>query len=306
MLRREARGELRSAAMSKDKDVKAAVMSAAERILVPFAHLMRQARIGVGEWTGLMRRAYVEACIQAHEAASATARHQTGRTRAQPSISDIAVETGLSRTEVASILAGNKNKPRAAHDGRQRGERVLSGWWNDRDFHDSSGRPALLKRDGPAPSFAALVKRYAGQTRVAPVLNSLRAAGAVRILPDGRIEAVARTSVSGRWDREGILALGEEVAQHLALLVHNARHPEDRHFARRVANLWVDARYARILRQEFEENAEVFLESTEVALNHKRHAAKPGSKDARRISVAIQVMDEPAGKPTARGRRKRP
>jgi hypothetical protein len=168
------------------------------------------------------------------------------------------------------------------------------------------GRPALLKRNGPAPSFAALVKRYAGQTRVAPVLDALETAGAVRRLADGRLKALARTSLAGRWDRDGILALGEAVAQHLALLVHNARNPADPYFARRIENLSVSSRFAPLLRQELEENAEVFLESTDVALNHRRHTAARGSRDARRLCVAIQIIEEPAGKSAGQGRRRRP
>ncbi len=292
--------------MSRDGDVKGAVLSATERILLPFALLMLHARIGVGEWTALMRRAYVRACIQSHEMTSGQAPARTGRRAVRPNVSRIAVESGLSRTEVATILAGDARKPRAAHDGRQRSERVLSGWWNDREFQDRTGRPAALRRNGPAPSFAALVKRYGGQTRVAPILNALQSAGAVRQLPDGRLQALARTSIAGRWDPEGILALGEEIAQHLALMVHNARHPTDPHFASRVENLSVSARYAPLLRQELEENANVFLESADVALNHRRHAAPRGSRDARRLCVAIQILDEPAGKPPGRRRRKRP
>ncbi|MEJ0036531.1 MAG: DUF6502 family protein [Gammaproteobacteria bacterium] len=253
-----------------------------------------------------MRRAFVQACIQSHERSSATAERR-GRVRvAKPNVSRIAVESGLSRTEVAAILAGDSREPRAAHDGRQRSERVLSGWWNDREFHDRTGGPALLKRNGPAPSFAALVKRYGGQTRVAPILNALQGSGAVRQLPDGRLQALSRTSVAGTWDRQGILALGEEIAQHLALLVHNARNPHDQRFARKVENRTVSARYAPLLRQELEDHAEVFLESSDVALNHRRHMAPRGSRDARRVCVAIQIIDEPAGGPPRRGRRRRP
>jgi hypothetical protein len=291
--------------MSKATDVKDAVLSATERILLPFALLMLNARIGAGEWTVLMRRAYVRACVQSHQSSSSDAR-RSKRPAVQANISRIAVETGLSRTEVAAILAGDTRKPRATHDGRQRSERVLSGWWNDRDFHDRVGRPARLKRDGPAPSFAALVKRYAGQTRVAPVLNALQTAGAVRQLPDGRLEALARTSLAGRWDPAGILALGQEVAQHLAILVHNARHPENPYFARRVENLSISARYAPLLRQELEQNAEVFLESADLALSHQRHKSPRGSKDARRLCIAVQIMDEPTARPAGRGRRRRP
>jgi len=291
--------------MSKNRDVKDAVLSATESILLPFALLMLNARIGAGEWTVLMRRAYVRACIQAHQSSTAGA-NRSKRHAVRPTVSRIAVETGLSRTEVAAILAGDKRKSRSAHDGRQRSERVLSGWWNDRDFHDRVGRPALLKRNGPAPSFAALVKRYAGQTRVAPTLNALQSAGAVRQVPDGRLEALSRTSLAGSWDRDGILALGAEVAQHLALLVHNAWHPTDRHFARRIENLSVSTRYAPLLRQKLEGNAGVFLESADVALNHRRSAASRGSGDARRLCVAIQIIEEPSGKRASRGRRKRP
>ena len=57
--------------------------------------------------------------------------------------------------------------------GGQRAERVLQGWWKDPDFLDRNGDPLKLPLRGTRRSFAALVKRYAGDPRVRTLLEEL-------------------------------------------------------------------------------------------------------------------------------------
>ena len=75
-----------------------------------------------------------------------------------------------SRRGGGDLKAPREEHPPEPERGGQRAERVLQGWWKDPDFLDSNGEPLKLPLRGPRRSFAALVKRYAGDPRVRDAL----------------------------------------------------------------------------------------------------------------------------------------
>jgi hypothetical protein len=245
-----------------------------------------EAGMGVGDLLPLVKIAYVRA-----------AREQGLRSSGEltrPNASRISVVTGLTRAEVATILAAADAEP--THDrGRQRAERVLSGWWNDASFQDSAGNPAVLAVRGSKRSFAALVERYSGERwRVATILDELLRVKAVRRLPDGRLEAVSRTYATVRWDPDGVTAFGEQLAELCATLLHNLNSPAQRRYIRRVVNARLDPRYVPMLVRDLEEQAESFADATDDALNDPQHtitgrsALQPAS-----LGVTLFVFETP-------------
>ena len=109
-------------------------------MLEPLVRLLLTVGIGVGDFLALVKVAYVR-----------VAREQGRETRGElrPSASRIAIVTGLTRAEVAGILAADTDEWRTSERGRQRAERVLAGWWNDPDFQTSDRRTrrvAALRR----------------------------------------------------------------------------------------------------------------------------------------------------------------
>ena len=167
--------------------VKAAVMRAVLRLMEPLVRLLLEAGIGVGEFNKLAKMAYARAARDAQP-------------EAVPNISRIAVLTGIPRGEIAEILRRPEEYRTERERDMQRAERVLQGWWKDTDYHDSNGRPLKLPLRGPRRSFAALVKRYAGDPRVLTLLKELLRVKAIRRLPDGHLEVLSRTFVTARWD----------------------------------------------------------------------------------------------------------
>lgn len=273
--------------------MKAAVNAATLRLLEPLARLLLDARIGIGEFGALARLAYVQAALQETEGSRA------GRVN----VSRIAATTGLTRVEVAALLAEQRGAPPRKQRGRVRAERVLQGWWNDREFHDRSGAPARLPRKGARRSFAALVKRHSGDPHnAATILEELLRSQAVREHPDGTLEALSRTCVNVGWDEEGIEALGEELAEHIETLLYNLKNPDRPRFARRIVFGQLDPHAARVIVPELAEQAEIFLEGAQDALNrpkppsHKRYGHPP----ALRFAVALQFFQAPATRPGPR------
>ena len=269
------------------RDVKAAVTAATLRLLEPLARFLLDARVGVGEFNALARLAYVKAAV-AEAAGGGTYRVNVSR---------VAAATGLTRVEVAALLAEERGGTPRKQRGRVRAERVLAGWWSDPQFRTRDGAPINLRRKGGRHSFAGLVKRYSGDSHnAAAILDELLRSQAIRERPDGTLEAISRTCVNVGWDQEGIAALGEELAEHFETLLYNLRHPDRPRFARRVVCGHLDAHAARVVIPELAEQAEIFLEGAQDAMRHPKYAGTgqrttvPGLK----VAVALQFFQEPA------------
>ena len=262
--------------------LKHAVRAALLRLLEPLVRLMLDAGVGVGEFVTLLKVAYVKAAAQEGRAV-------TGHVR--PNISRIAVVSGLTRVEVAAILARGEAQSPPSERGRQRAERVLSGWWADPEFLTAQGEPEVLRLTGARRSFAALCDRYSGEQRTAPVLDELLRVGAVRQLPDGRLQALRRTCVQVRWDPAGVEAVGEQLCDHCTTLLENLRHPTRARFARQVVNAHLDLRHAPMVIREIERSLQAKTDALHETLNDPAHTA-PAGAPAMRLGVGVYVFEE--------------
>ena len=262
------------------ESLKAAVRLAVLRILDPLVKWLIEAGLGVGDLVALVKIAYVRAARERGLAGSGEAR--------RPNVSRIAVVTGLTRVEVTNILATGAADP--VYDrGRQRAERVLSGWWNDVAFQDESGHPAVLPLRGGKRSFAALAERYSGERwLVATIVEELLRAKAVRRLPDGRLKAVNRSLAAVGWDPASVLAFGEQLSEHCATLLHNLHSPAHARYVRRVVNVRIDPLYVPLLTRDLTEHAQVFADAADDALNHPGHTL-PGRSREKGASLGVAV-----------------
>jgi hypothetical protein len=263
------------------ESLKSALRTAVLHILEPLARWVLDAGMGVGDFQSLVKIAFVRA-----------ARDQmrdNGDSGSRPNVSRIAVLTGLTRVDVNSILAG----PEAAQSsdrGRQRAERVLSGWWNDSAFRDVAGNPAILAVRGKGRSFASLVDRYGGERLLAgSILEALLRVKAVRRRPDGKVQAISRTYATVRWDPEGVTAMGQQVKEHLETLVHNLRHPAQATYVGRVVNVQVDPRYIPLLLRDIQDEAEGLIQTTDTTINSPSYTLKGRTDDTGAVSLGLSV-----------------
>ncbi|MEJ1966166.1 MAG: DUF6502 family protein [Gammaproteobacteria bacterium] len=131
-----------------------------QSLLLEMAAPLMQAGITPRLFGDLAARAFVKAACRA-----STLRN--GRVNQ----SRVAVLTGLSRAEVRKLMHGprepiSRYKPRTI--------RVVEGWNTDRRFLNRNGDPKALRINGPRPSFAALVRLYAGDVPHQAVLEELK------------------------------------------------------------------------------------------------------------------------------------
>jgi hypothetical protein len=267
------------------ESLKAATHTAILRILNPLVRLLLVVGIGVGDFMATVKVAYVRA-------ARDEGRKKYGELR--PNASRIAVVTGLTRAEVATMLAADGDERRTSDRGRHRAERVLSGWWNDRDFQTPTGEPAVLPISGARRSFQELVKRYSNEPRVTPILDELLRVNAVKRLADGTLKAVSRSYATVRWNPDGISSLGDQLAEHCATLLHNLEHAEQPRLVRRVVNAQLDPLYRPMLVRDIQEQLDAAADSIDDALNDRRATVRPvrGGREAVRLGVAMYVFEE--------------
>jgi hypothetical protein len=267
------------------ESLKAAVRLAVLRILDPLVKWLIEAGLGVGDLVALVKIAYVRAAREQGRSAGGEAN--------RPNVSRISVVTGLTRLEVANLLASAAIDP--SYDrGRQRAERVLSGWWNDPAFQDKEGQPAPLSIRGGRRSFVSLVERYSGERwLVATILEELLRVKAVKRLSDGKLRAVSRSCATVNWDAGGIAVFGEQLAEHCSTLLHNLKNPAHARYLRRIQNSHLNPRYVPMLVRDLEEQIEGLVEYADDSLNDPQHGAQRGG-EAASLGVAVYIFESAA------------
>lgn len=190
--------------------------SALARILRPLARLLLRNGVSFGEFSELLKQAYVEAAFEDFADA-----------RRKPTDSKAAVLTGLTRKEVKRLresASGQAGKP-VPESRINRASRVVSGWVRDIDFQDSDGEPAVLDFEG-GKSFAELVKRYSGDMTPRAVLDELIRVGVVEH-SDGLILR-KKAYVPAGDSAEMLQILGEDLGDLIATVDHNLTIPPEK------------------------------------------------------------------------------
>jgi hypothetical protein len=182
------------------------------RILRPLARLLLRNGVPYGEFSELVKKAYVAAALE-----------DFCDGRRKPTDSRAAVMTGLTRKEVKrqrDILAGDAGgKSDTLH--ANRASRVVSGWVHDTAFQAASGQPANLPFEGTL-SFSGLVKKYSGDMPPRAVLDELLRVGVVTAEPDsGRLVLQQRAYVPAGDSEEMLGIFGEDVSDLVATMDHN-------------------------------------------------------------------------------------
>jgi len=137
------------------------------RLLAPLARLLLRHGVSHAQFADWSKAAFINQAVR-----------NFGVRNKKPSVSRIAIVTGINRKEVKRVL----ELPQEEDTGKakqNRATRVVTGWLQDSDFHDSKGNPETLDFGVPENSFNLLVKRYGGDVPARAVLDELLRAGTV-------------------------------------------------------------------------------------------------------------------------------
>ena len=248
-----------------------AALEAVGSLLAPLVPLLLEVGVGIGDVETVLKRLFVEAARQivvAQRKEQTTENHKAIHPQSQASTAAIAMLTGLTRTAVTRLSTTGTDRDTGSFIGRQRAERVISGWLHDPEFrNDRTGLPAILPLRGPPPSFTSLVKRHSGDPRVRTILTELRRVRAIRDHPGPKVELIRHSYAPSGMDPAAIALAGEHAADYIRTLVHNVKHPSWPLYTRCVLNARLDpAEVAKVVR-DCTEQAESTLESLDAVIN---------------------------------------
>ncbi len=200
----------------------AGVREATLRILRSLVRILLRHGVSFHAFSDLARQAYVD-----------VARDEFALPGRKPSISRIAVLTGLTRKDVQRLLETPAGGDARAAERHNRAARVVAGWVRDGEFRSGDGEPLALPFDGLA-SFSELVRRYSGDATPRAVLDELERVGTVERGEDGRIRLLARVYLPRHSDLAKLRILGTDVPLLIGTIEHNMLEPGQARFQRKV------------------------------------------------------------------------
>lgn len=179
------------------------------RILRPLARLLLRNGVPFGEFSELVKQAYVEAAFEDFR-----------DSRRKPTDSKAAVLTGLTRKEIKRLreLTRDESVQTISRRHINRASRVVSGWVRDKDFQDAHGEPAMLSFDG-SNSFTELVKRYSGDMTPRAVMDELLRVGVVE--QTDKLILRKKAYIPTGDDQEMLHIFGEDVGDLISTVDHN-------------------------------------------------------------------------------------
>jgi Family of unknown function (DUF6502) len=258
--------------------IKNSVIASCRSILAPLTRILIRFGVGAGELNALVEQEYVKSAIR-----------QLAAKNELVSSSRIAIITGLPRNVVASIVESlDEESSRRVSSLIHRAQRVLTGWYEDREFQTSEGDPAVLPVAGSGKTFELLVERYVGGgVRSSGVLKELLATGAIKVTRDDQVRAMRRTAAAGGADPETVQQLGEYTAALLTAFEHNLSSGPQEQLAIRGVLRNADPAIVPLFRTQMAKRAEVLVESAEAFLESR--AGHP-QDDSRAAGAAEEVV----------------
>ncbi len=263
------------------RPTQAPLRDACLRLLRPLARIMLRHGLSTYDFSRIANIAFVQA-----------AQDILRKQGKNPSFSRVSTITGLHRHVVSDIVRSTEaNRPSLAADKdyqRNRLARVLSGWFESPEYTDKDGQPRVLPVDGPEPSFEGLVRSFSGDIYPKIILDELIRVGAVRILKDGSVRALARRYTLGGADAAALQQLGSAARDLFSTLEHNIAAPADsRLFDDSVVSVRLDSAAIPLLRQLLHRRGASFLQDVEGWISERETTGASGSV---RAGVMVQMF----------------
>ncbi len=198
-------------------DAREALREALRAVLQPLARLAVARGVPFAEVDELLKRAFVRAAVDAHPGSPP---HR--------SVSRISTATGIHRREVTRITQAAEAQPRRA---RSPASELFAHWLTDRRYRRADGRPRVLPRTGPAPSFESLAAAITRDVHPRSLLDELIRLRLATLDEARDTVTLCRDAFVPSGDARRMLGfLGENVGDHLDAAVDNVLGGDRRHF----------------------------------------------------------------------------
>ena len=254
------------------------------RLLRPLVRLLLQSGVTYPVLADTLRALYVE-----------VARTELLRDDKSRTDSRVSLLTGIHRKELRRQRELDPAEPEPASVSRT--SAVLARWLGAAAFADEAGRPAVLPRSGPAPSFEALVASVTRDVRPRAVLDELLGAGAVRV--DGTQVTLNAEAFLPRAGADGgteaqVFYFARNVADHIAAAGANLLAAGTPPFLDRAVHYdALSAEAAARLEGAARAAAQAMLldvNRTALAIAERDDASRPADAPTRRVNLGVYLF----------------
>lgn len=278
---------------------KETALSACRQLMEPIIGILLRNGITHKDLATLCKQIYVQ-----------VASEEFGIRGRQTNLSRVAMLTGIDRKEAARIKESlqNNDESKTTQHNQDRLTRVLSGWHQDADFIDATGKPLAMPAEGDLPSFAQLARRYGGDMPVSALLKELKLNGIVEEDDAGQLRPLKRYFVPAQSDPGALLRAGSVFNDLGSTLHHNlykahTGKQQPLHFERRATNSHMSSETSAAFRAFVEQEGQAFLEKIdawltahEQPIDHNSENNNDSNPPIMRLGVGaylIQNMIEP-------------
>ena len=270
--------------MHKSKNpLKKTLRLAIIRILMPLIKILIRYGITYKETAEILKWCYVQA---AHSDFQLEER--------KPSKSRISVITGISRVEVDRLLNEPPPDRQELSERYHRGARVLTGWLENKKYHDKNNTPKPLPIIGKT-SFAELVEQYSGGAPHRAVLDELVRVEAVEVTND-KVKLLKRYYIPSfsKSEHETINIIGVSASALLNTLEHNSHPQHDSDYYQRIImqeDIPVEA--IEYFKNYLRKHAQTLADNTDQILtNLKNDSNHTDQQDTKTIGLGIYFFQE--------------
>lgn len=217
------------------------------QMLAPVVKLMIELGIDYKTFAEAARRAYID-----------VASREYGIRGRQTNSARIALLTGINRRDVARLREEDEDAPTDELDQSNALARVLSGWYQDREFLAEDGTPRALQRGDELDS---LLTRYGGDMPATALLKELIRVGAVAV-QDDLVRPLTRYYMPFELDERSIRRYGSVLSDLAFTINHNllSGQKEATRFEGRAVNPRVNRRAYPEFRAMVDAEGQRFLE----------------------------------------------
>jgi hypothetical protein len=193
-----------------------ALQEALASLLSPVAQLAVARGLPFAAVEEILKLAFVQAADRAHP-----------DLLAHRKVSRITTATGINRREVSRLT---HQAPRTAVHSRSLASELFAHWMSDPAYRDGQGRPLVLPRQGPAPSFETLAQAITRDVHPRSLLDELLRLNFAQLDLAADTVTIAASAVP-QGDRARMLSLlGDNVGDHLRAAVGNVVASSPEHF----------------------------------------------------------------------------
>jgi hypothetical protein len=278
-----------------------ALLDALSAVLEPLARLAVARGVPYAAFEDLAKSAFVRAAHAAHPDLPDHRR-----------VSRISTTTGLSRREVTRIVQA----PERPAPPRSPASEVFARWMTAPEYRDASGRPRVLPRLGPQPSFESLAHSVTRDVHPRSLLEELVRLDMARVDDAEDTVTLAREAFVPRGDAVRMARfLADNVGDHLSgavanLLGDGTQHFEQALFADGLSDASMPAFRALVktqwhaLRQALVPALHDLIEADRAAAQAQKHRVRIGLYTYDLVETpASSPAPEPAKRPRGRPRK---